>query len=83
MQALGFAQFWTRFARNRLALFGALIIAVLLVSALLAPFIAPYDPIKPNIRGRLQGPSASHLFGTDDLGRDIFSRVLPGTRISL
>jgi len=83
MHALGFTQFWSRFARNRLAAFGALIITVLLVSALLAPFIAPFDPIKSNIRERLQGPSTAHLFGTDDLGRDIFSRILHGTRISL
>jgi len=66
-----------------LALLGALIILMLLICALLAPLIAPYDPIKTNIRARLQGPSAEHLFGTDDLGRDIFSRVLYGTRISL
>ncbi|NOZ29941.1 MAG: ABC transporter permease [Chloroflexi bacterium] len=77
------SRFWRRFARNRLALLGTLIIALLLISALLAPVIAPYDPIKTNIRDRLQGPSAAHLFGTDDLGRDIFSRVLYGTRISL
>ncbi len=77
------SRFWRRFARNRLALLGTLIIVLLLISALLAPVIAPYDPIKTNIRDRLQGPSAAHLFGTDDLGRDIFSRVLYGTRISL
>lgn len=79
----GSSRFWRRFARNRLALLGALIILMLLICALLAPLIAPYDPIKTNIRARLQGPSAEHLFGTDDLGRDIFSRVLYGTRISL
>ncbi len=83
MRTLSQSRFWRRFARNRLALFGALIIVLLLVSALLAPVIAPYDPIKTNIRERLQGPSAAHLFGTDDLGRDIFSRVIYGTRISL
>lgn len=69
--------------RNRLAGFGALIIAGLLISALLASFVAPYDPIKSNLRERLEGPSTTHLFGTDDLGRDIFSRILYGTRISL
>ena len=83
MFAAGASRFWYRFTRNRMALFGAIIIALLLVSALLAPVIAPYDPIKTNVRERLQGPSAKHLFGTDDLGRDIFSRVLYGTRISL
>lgn len=79
----GSLQLWRQFARNRLAIFGFLIIIVLLVSALLAPFIAPYDPIKSSIRERLQVPSTAHLFGTDDLGRDIFSRVVYGSRISL
>jgi peptide/nickel transport system permease protein len=77
------SRFWARFTRNKLAVFGALIIAILLVGAVLAPIIAPHDPIKSNIRERLQPPSAAHLFGTDDLGRDIFSRVVHGTRISL
>ena len=79
----GLVTFWKRFARNRMALLGALIIAILVLSALFAPLIAPYDPIKSNIRERLEGPTLNHLFGTDDLGRDIFSRVVFGSRISL
>ena len=76
-------QFWRLFARNKLAVFGAIIILFLFVSAALASAISPYDPVKSNLRERLTGPSASHLFGTDDLGRDIFSRIIHGSRISL
>lgn len=78
-----FIQFWRLFVRNRLALFGAMIIIALFVSALFAPIISPYDPVKSNIRERLTGPSVDHFFGTDDLGRDIFSRIVHGSRISL
>jgi peptide/nickel transport system permease protein len=78
-----FIQFWRLFVRNRLALFGAMIIMALFVSALFAPMISPYDPVKSNIRERLTGPSVDHFFGTDDLGRDIFSRIVHGSRISL
>jgi peptide/nickel transport system permease protein len=78
-----FIQFWRLFSRNRLALFGAMIIMALFVSALFAPLISPYDPVKSNIRERLTGPSVDHFFGTDDLGRDIFSRIVHGSRISL
>jgi peptide/nickel transport system permease protein len=66
-----------------LLLFGVAIIAMWVVIALLAPLLAPYDPLHQDIVNRLQGPEAGHLFGTDDLGRDIFSRVLYGARISL
>lgn len=76
-------KFWRLFARNRLALFGALIILILIINAIFAAAISPYDPVKSNIRQRLEGPSAEHYFGTDDLGRDIFSRIVHGSRISL
>ena len=56
---------------------------VWVVVALLAPVIAPYDPIEQEVRQRLQGPSAAHLLGVDELGRDVFSRVLYGGRVSL
>jgi len=78
-----FIQFWRLFARNKLALFGALVILFLFASALSASAISPYDPVKSNIQERLEGPSFTHLFGTDDLGRDIFSRIIHGSRISL
>jgi peptide/nickel transport system permease protein len=62
---------------------GGVLIVVLVVTALLAPVIAPYDPIKVNSRERLQAPSLNHLLGTDDFGRDILSRVIHGARISM
>ena len=72
-----------RILRNPLSLAGVLIIGGLIALAGLAPYIAPYDPIRTDIGSRLQPPSRTHLFGTDALGRDILSRILYGTRISL
>jgi peptide/nickel transport system permease protein len=72
-----------RTLRNPLTLAGLLIISLLVVLAFVAPAIAPYDPLKTNTLQRLQPPSDAHVFGTDQLGRDLFSRVLYGTRISL
>jgi ABC-type dipeptide/oligopeptide/nickel transport system permease subunit len=72
-----------RLLRNRLALVGMIVTALVVVVAIVAPFIAPYDPLQLNIRDRLQPPSEAHWFGTDHLGRDIFSRVLYGATISL
>jgi len=62
---------------------GGLLILGLLATALLAPVLAPYDPIKVRSSDRLQAPSLSHLLGTDDFGRDILSRVIYGARISM
>ena len=62
---------------------GAVVMLVFLLAALLAPLIAPYTPLEQNISAGLNPPSAVHLFGTDKLGRDIFSRILYGARISL
>lgn len=64
-------------------LLGALIVSGLVVVAILAPLLAPFDPIKQDLYSRLQPPSTTHLMGTDDFGRDILSRVLYGSRISL
>lgn len=72
-----------RLLRNRLALVGMIITALVLVTALLAPVAAPYDPVKINLSVRLQSPSAAHLMGTDHLGRDILSRIMFGAAISL
>ncbi len=68
---------------NRMAMAGLLIIVFWAIVAVAAPLIAPYDPFAQKIVDRLQGPSAAHLFGTDELGRDVFSRVVYGARISL
>src|SRR5512136_440618 len=70
-------------ARNRMAMAGAAIIALWGIVAVAAPIIAPYDALAQKIEDRLSPPSAQHLFGTDELGRDVFSRVVYGARISL
>jgi len=75
--------FWKRFRRNKLALFGALIIVSLTVVAVSAPFVAPFNPNQQDILHRLEPPSHKHLLGTDDLGRDLLSRIVYGTRVSL
>lgn len=72
-----------RIAREPLGLFGLILVIMIVVSALFAGVIAPYDPIKLNIIDRLQGPSLQHLLGTDQLGRDLFSRVLFGGQVAL
>jgi peptide/nickel transport system permease protein len=59
------------------------LVALFVLSAALAPVIAPYDPNALDVPARLQGPSSAHLLGTDNLGRDVFSRVLYGGRIAL
>src|SRR4026207_1156153 len=63
--------------------FGSVIVIVIALGALLAPWIVPYDPSAQELPLRLEGPSGSHLFGLDELGRDILSRVLMGARVSL
>ncbi len=68
---------------NLLATAGAAMILVFVVLALFAPWIAPQDPAQIDLPARLAGPSASHWFGTDELGRDILSRIIYGARISM
>lgn len=74
---------WARLLKNRAAVFGGVLVILLIVAALTAPWIAPFDPIKQDLRSSLQPPSSTHFFGTDVHGRDIFSRVLYGAAISL
>ena len=75
---------WRSFARNRLALVGLFIVLALVLLAALAPWIAPYAPNVGDLRTtRLLPPSAAHWFGTDDQGRDLLSRLLYGSRITL
>src|SRR6266550_5031139 len=69
--------------RNRGATLGAVVLIVLVVVAIAAPLVAGYDPIEQNLRARLEPPGPAHPMGTDNLGRDIFSRVIYGARISL
>ncbi len=72
-----------RLFRNKAILIGAIILAVVLVAAVLAPWFAPYAPNKLSIVNKLKAPSLAHLFGTDEFGRDIFSRAIYAGRISL
>ncbi|MGX1497677.1 peptide/nickel transport system permease protein [Labrenzia sp. MBR-25] len=77
---------WRVFAallRNPLAVVGGFIILVLIVMAIFAPLLAPYSPIGQDLANRLMPPSAGHWMGTDELGRDIYSRVVYGARITL
>ena len=82
----GNSQFWLtlgRLKRNHLAMVGLVIILVMIILALLAPYISPYPYEAANFKNRYGTPSAEHWFGTDELGRDIFSRLLYGSRYSL
>ena len=72
-----------RISSDPLGLLGLCLVTLIVVSALGATIFAPYDPIQLNIMDRLQGPSANHLLGTDQLGRDLFSRVLFGGQVAL
>jgi peptide/nickel transport system permease protein len=72
-----------RLARNPLALLGALILFTAIFLTVASPYLNTIDPIKLSIGERLQAPSAAHWFGTDHLGRDVYSRVLYGSRMSL
>ena len=74
---------WRRLKMNKPAVCGLSVIAILITSAMLAPWIAPYDPAAMDVRARLQGPSTKHFLGTDNFGRDIFSRIVYAGRISL
>ncbi|WP_059049612.1 nickel transporter permease [Paenibacillus senegalimassiliensis] len=74
---------WRAFRRNKIAMAGLIMIVFFVLIALLAPVIAPYDYKAQELADRLKPPSSEHWFGTDDLGRDLFTRVLYGARISL
>jgi ABC-type dipeptide/oligopeptide/nickel transport system permease subunit len=74
---------WGKFRRNRIAMFGATLVAFFVVVATLAPILAPYDPLLTNFMAVRQAPSAAWWIGTDELGRDILSRMLFGARASM
>ena len=78
-----FASVWTEFRKNRAAVVGMAILLTIILVAIFADMLAPCDPYLQVYAEALQPPSAAHLFGTDEFGRDIFSRVLYGARISL
>ena len=72
-----------RLLADPLGLAGLILVGLFLLGALLAPWLSPYDPNALDVRARLEGPSLAHLAGTDQLGRDTFSRILHGGRVAL
>ncbi|MDO5369471.1 ABC transporter permease, partial [Paracoccus sp. (in: a-proteobacteria)] len=78
-----FYQGWLTFRANRLAMLGLVILIALVLMAIFAPWLSPYDPVAQNLADRLQPPSAVHWLGTDALGRDILSRIIWGSRVTL
>jgi ABC-type dipeptide/oligopeptide/nickel transport system permease subunit len=78
-----FHRFLRVFLGRKVVIFGAVIILLLIITAICATLFAPYDPYKQSLGEALQGPSGTHLLGTDPLGRDELSRIIYGTRISL
>lgn len=78
-----FATVMASFKKNKMAMAGLVILAILFLTAIFAPFIAPYSFDTTDYGNTFQQPSAQHLFGTDEFGRDIFSRVVYGARLSL
>jgi peptide/nickel transport system permease protein len=77
------SDFWNRFLKNKMAVAGSLVVLLLFAVSLLAPWIAPFDPNEIDLAQVLAAPSSAHLFGTDQLGRDVLSRMIWGARISL
>lgn len=74
---------WKRLLKNRLAVAGGLIVIFMGLLAIFAPFVVPYDPIKQDIEATFEAPSSGHWLGTDQLGRDQFSRLIFGARTSM
>ena len=78
-----FKEAWRRLARNKTAVAGLIVIAIFIIVAIIAPWITKYNPTAQDYSCTLQPPSAEHIFGTDNYGRDIFSRIVYGARVSL
>ena len=74
---------WKRLKKNRGAYLGLVVIVVLIAAAYIGPLLSPYDPYEQDLARRFAGPSPKFWFGTDDFGRDMWSRVWAGTRVSL
>ena len=74
---------WRRFRRNKLAMTGLIIVVFLILVAIFAAVISPYSPSAASVADRLQYPSRAHLLGTDNYGRDLLTRIIYGTRVSL
>jgi peptide/nickel transport system permease protein len=78
-----FADMWRRFVKNKLAVTGLVVVGILVLLALVQPFISPYDPYDQNLMNTLATPGDGHLMGTDALGRDLYSGLLYGLRLAL
>lgn len=76
-------EIWRRFKKNKSSIAGMIIISILIFCAIFAKQIAPFDPVKQDYAHVLEHPSSNHIFGTDEFGRDIFSRIIYGARTSL
>ncbi|MFW6410070.1 MAG: ABC transporter permease [Halanaerobiales bacterium] len=74
---------WKKFSKNKLAVIGLIIVVIEIIIALFAPLLAPFDPAEPSYTNVLSSPGRKNLLGTDDLGRDVLSRVIYGSRVSL
>jgi peptide/nickel transport system permease protein len=74
---------WKRFKKNKLAVWGGALVFLLFIIAIIAPIISPYDPNAIDVENILKSPSSKHALGTDDLGRDVLSRMIYGARVSL
>lgn len=83
MEKTHFQLFLKKLMKNKLAVFGLIVCLTVLFITAFGPLISPYSSTETIVKDRYQGPSAAHFFGTDDLGRDVFSRVIAGTRITV
>lgn len=74
---------YLKFKRNRLAVVGSILLSSFVICAIFADYLAPYDPLQMDLADNLAPPSSAHILGTDELGRDVLSRIIHGARISL
>jgi len=74
---------WRRLRRNRAAVVGIMVLSAFVLSGVFAPWLAPFDPYRSDLEGSLAGPGGAHVLGTDELGRDILSRIIYGARLSM
>ncbi|MGM0495958.1 MAG: ABC transporter permease [Bacillota bacterium] len=78
-----FNLFWLRFRRNKLSVIGLIFVSIIILTAILAPILTPYEPYNIDMTNRLRPPSFNNLLGTDALGRDVLTRLIYGSRIAM
>ena len=76
------SQFWRRLRADQLGFIGLILVLIVVFCGVFGPYITPYDPLKINVPDKFQAPSFTHLIGTDNLGRDVFSRVIAGSTLT-